>query len=278
MADWLYIFVLSINIISMGVLMQPTVIERSTCDDENGNNSLKARPSYKEYLSNRENLIANELNLGFEHDVLLTERETLANEIIMKLKRKELSDALINPLGFKASRHIFEVLDEIQKSKLFKIIRRMPKGAILHAHDTALCSADYLVSLTYRDHLWQCSINDRHTEFKFSRNKPEPLRDVSCQWVLVRNARNRVGAQYYDANIRSKFTLFDKNINPRIQFKDINDVWSRFMLLFQNVAGIVTYAPVWKDYYKRALEEMRLDGVDYLEFRGILPEVSNKCL
>lgn len=252
--------------------IQPTLIDRDTCDE--CDNKLNTRPSYKQYLLDRQKLITDELKFGFGQDVVLNERETLANKKIMKFKEKELIDGLISPSNFTPAHHIFEVLNEFENSELFKIIRRMPKGGILHAHDTALVSADYLVSLTYRDHLWQCDVDEKSVKFRFSQDQPSPLTNAKCNWSIVKDERTRVGAKQYDALIRTKFTLFDKNVNPRIQFKDINHVWSRFMTLFRNVGGLVTYAPVWKDYYKRALEEMKADGVQYLEFRGTLPQVS----
>ncbi|EDW05052.1 GH18002 [Drosophila grimshawi] len=43
------------------------------------------------------------------------------------------------------------------------------------------------------------------------------------------------------------------------------------MEIFGLLDGLVMYAPVWGEYYYKALEEFYADGVQYLEFRSILP-------
>lgn len=239
-----------------------------------------SRPSVDDYFRDRKTLINYEEQSSFGSDIKLTDNEEQANKIIMQAKEHEYQVGTIQPLLFNPARHIFEVLDAIKQSKLFQIIKKMPKGGILHAHDTALCSANYLVSLTYWPDLWQriSNKNNQIEDFLFSRQQPNvPNTNQSdsndSQWRLVKDVRNEMGAAKYDEHVRTLFTLFDKNINPRIQFPDINEVWNRFMGIFMKVGALVTYAPVWKDYYKHALKEMQEDGVQYLEFRGTLPKV-----
>lgn len=227
-----------------------------------------------DYERDRQELLNYEMNSSFASDVKLTENEQLANQIILHAKETEYEIGMKTPYRFYPSRHIFEVLDDIKNSKLFQIIQKMPKGGILHAHDTALCSTDYLVSLTYWPELWQQTVGNSTNimEFRFSKEQPTSLNDQS-RWRRVKDVRNEIGAAKYDADIRKRFTLFDRTVNPRTQFKDINDVWDHFMGIFILISPIVTYAPVWKAYYKNALQEVQNDNVQYLEFRGILPPV-----
>lgn len=155
-------------------------------------------------------------------------------------------------------------------------------GGILHAHDTAICSTDYVVSLTYWPNLWQRTTNNgkKVKEFRFSRQKPDESlsNDIDPQWRLVKDVRDEMGASKYDHEIRKLFTLVDKTVDPRIQFKDINDVWTQFLAIFTRLATIVTYAPVWKAFYKNALKEMQQDGVQYLELGGNLPKVCESMM
>lgn len=247
------------------------------------NNIVKQQPvcnsrsTLHDYYRDRLDLLNFEMESSFGADIKLTDNEELANKIIIQTKEAEFHIGFLQPFLFNPARHIFEVLDVIKQSKLFQIIQKMPKGGILHAHDTALCSANYLVSLTYWPNLWQrANKNNEIEEFRFSRGQPTIFNQndgENSTWRLVKDVRNEQGASNYDGHVRTLFTLFDKNINPRIQFPDINDVWNRFLGIFGKVAPIVTYAPAWKEYYKHALKEMLDDGVQYLEFRGILPQV-----
>lgn len=231
------------------------------------------RPSLDDYMSRRKSLLQQQFEMGFESDVTLTADEQLANKIIMRAKNKELKTGQAHPYAFNPSRHIFEVLENVTESDLFKILKRMPKGGILHAHDTALCSADYLVVLTYWPNLWQCTRNRTIDRFLFSRQEPEAIPANDCIWTSVAMERQKMGAEEYDEYVRTFFTLYDKNLNPLTQYRDINAVWDALSKTFMRVTPMLTYAPVWKAYYKQALKEMLADNVQYLEFRSTLPPV-----
>lgn len=236
--------------------------------------SRPKRPSLSEYVAKRQKFIDDEFAVGFECDVELNEQEKLADTVIVAAKQKELNDGFEHPYRFNPARHQFDALQDIRKSELFQIIQRMPKGGVLHAHDMALCSTDFLVSLTYYENLWQCNepnATHRIKSFLFSRNEPAAM--SGCRWQLVSSVRSRIGQVKYDRYVRTLFTLYRENENPRTQFKDVDDVWSTFMEIFLLVAPVVTYAPAWKAYYRNALTEMYADNVQYLEFRGLLPQV-----
>lgn len=234
-------------------------------------------PTIDEYRQSRKDFINEEINSSLGGDIKLSDKEKFANQVIMKAKEIEMSAGLIDPYGFIASRHHFEVLDQIKQSKVFQMIQKMPKAGLLHLHDTYMHTADDVVSLTYWPHLWQRMSNQsKHIEeFRFSCEKPQISNDDNASsWRLVKDAREEIGATKYDENIRPIFTLFDKNIHPKIQFKDINDVWIRFMDIVNKFRPIVTYAPIWKAYHKIGFQEMLNDGVQYFECRGFLPKVN----
>lgn len=238
-------------------------------DKKNGRSGALDR-----YHENRRNLINGEVKSSFGSDIILNENEMLANQIIMKAKEDELQIGLDQPYVFNPSRHIFEVLNVIEQSKLFQIIQKMPKGGVLHTHESAMCSSDYLVSLTYWPNLWQRTFNASNDvkEFRFAREQPKSNTNDK-PWRLVNDVRDEMGTTNYDESIRKMFTLFDKNVNPRMQFKDTNEVWKRFLEIFSRVGSLLAYIPVRKAYFKGTLKGMLDDGVQYLEFRSSLSKV-----
>jgi adenosine deaminase CECR1 len=133
-------------------------------------------------------------------------------------------------------------------------------------------STDYVVSLTKWQHLWQWGSieGDDLPKFLFSRQKPEKIDAV--EWRPVSDIRKEMGDEAYDSKVRRFFTLIVDD--PLQQYADINQAWSRFMSLFGVVGPIVTYTEAWRDYYRQTLQELYDDGVQYLEFRGLLPEVT----
>lgn len=128
------------------------------------------------------------------------------------------------------------------------------------------------MSLTKWDHLWQWGEIEGNDlpKFLFSRQKPEILNNV--EWRPVKDIRKEMGDDVYDSKIRHFFTLIVDN--PITYYNNINVIWSKFEALFSVFGPIVFYIDAWKDYYRQSLQEMYDDGVNYLEFRGVLPEVS----
>lgn len=227
------------------------------------------RVSAQQFRKTRDDFIEKEINRGLGATLTLSGKEELLNTYLMKAKDQELAKGLENCTDFLPARHLFEVLPEIEKSTVFQILRKMPKAGVLHAHDTSICSLDYVVGLTYWPHLWQCDSASGFPQFKFSRTEPQTGADQ--QWRLVKEVREQVGSQTYDAKLRKMMSLYSNN--PITENRDIDSIWNRFMQIFGILDGIVTYKPVWEDYYRQALEEFYEDGVQYLELRSLLPPV-----
>ncbi|XP_034111474.1 adenosine deaminase 2 [Drosophila albomicans] len=229
-----------------------------------------SRPSPEAYKTVRNAFAHYEESRSLGYDLELDSREVQANETIMKAKINEYAEGEITPHLFNPSQHIFKVLDAINKTELFQLLRHMPKGAVLHAHDTALASTKVLIELTYKADLWICQqTGDLSAEaMRFAKEKPAALTDAgqNCDWSLLSDVRRERGAEAVDEYLAERLTLY-----PTTDFLDNNDAWTKFMKIFALLDGLLMYAPVWGEYYYKALEEFLADGVQYLEFRTLLP-------
>ncbi|KAH8371706.1 hypothetical protein KR093_008554, partial [Drosophila rubida] len=229
-----------------------------------------ARPTPDAYKTVRNAFARYEESRALGHDLELNSCEVLANATIMKAKVEEYTLGEVTPHLFNPSQHIFTVLEAINKTELFQMLRRMPKGAVLHAHDTALCSTAAIIELTYKPDLWICQqTGDLSAEaLRFAREKPEALSadGQNCDWSLLSEVRAKYTAEKVDNYLAERLTLY-----PTTEFLDNNDAWSQFMKIFALLDGLLMYAPVWGEYYYKALEEFLADGVQYLEFRTLLP-------
>lgn len=231
--------------------------------------NIARRPSLDEYMLQRQDLIKTQFAMGFEGGVILNHREQLANKIIMQLKTDEIQIGLAYPSNFTPARHLFEVMDEIEASQLFQIIKQMPKGGALHAHASAICGPDCLVRFTYYDHMWQCNHTDNGiVRFRFKQERPTEtiLGSEDCVWSLVADVRHEMGAALYDKTIRTLFTLVTDR--PRETYSDLNMIWRKFSNILDLTGSIIKYAPLLKEYYKQALRNFYADGVQYVELRG----------
>uniref|UniRef100_A0A182JEX0 Adenosine deaminase n=1 Tax=Anopheles atroparvus TaxID=41427 RepID=A0A182JEX0_ANOAO len=231
-----------------------------------------ARSTYDDFVRQRAEFLAREQDRGLGSDLRLSADEQRLNRYVMHLKQQELAKGVENPYELVSARHFFEMLDRINDSPLFKLIQRLPKGGVLHAHDTAIGSTELIVKATYHEHLWQCgdfprADGDPLPSYRFARAKPTG----EGKWRLVADIRAENGNEAYDGAIRKMFTLYTRD--PLNAHRDINDVWRKFMALFICFEPMVTYKPVWEEYFYGCLEELLADNVTYLEFRGLLPPV-----
>lgn len=231
------------------------------------NSVVFAEDEFEARLRERNNLLKEELDMMLGSDIVLSDSEEQANKIIMKLKTNEIDYAFNNPHHFNFSKHFFEYKDEVKDTELYKVIKDMPKGAVLHAHDTGILGPDYVLALTYKDNLFVCFEED-NILFMFSLEIPiNPCKTV---WQSLKEARYSSGnVEKFDATLRKHFTLVTKD--PNQVYSDINAVWSKFQQYFIITSPLFSYKPVWEQYFYDTLKAMRGDNVMYLEIRSVLP-------
>lgn len=73
-------------------------------------------------------------------------------------------------------------------------------------------------------------------------------------------------------SIMRNLTLFTDQ-DPEATYPSQDVVWAKFEQTFLVVWGLVTYAPVFRDYFYQGLTQFYTDNVMYLELRALLPEV-----
>ncbi|CAH2238459.1 jg13096 [Pararge aegeria aegeria] len=224
---------------------------------------------FEKVLEERNYLIQKGLDLMLGSEIVLSDNEEKANKIIMELKEKEIDYGFVNPQYYNFSNHFFEYKEQVKKSELFKIIQKMPKGAVLHAHDTGILSPDYVVSLTYLDNLFVC-FEENNIQFLFSLETPTS--PCNTAWQLMRDARYSSGnVEKFDANLKKHFSIVIDN--PHEVYTNVNAVWSEFQQYFIATTGLFTYKPVWEKYFYDSLLAFREDNVMYVEMRSVLPDL-----
>ncbi|XP_003972880.1 adenosine deaminase 2-A [Takifugu rubripes] len=194
--------------------------------------------------------------------VVLTATELKLDARLHRLKEKELSAAQFPPAV-----HFFRAKPLIQESPIFKMLQRMPKGGALHIHSSALVSVEWLVkNVTYRPHCYICFTWDNSIRFLFSARQPAPRWDC-FYWQLLETLRAKVGDPTgFDNSLMQHLTLFTED--PEGEYTSQEVVWQKFEKAFLAAAGLITHAPVLRDYIYRGLTELQLDNIMYLELRS----------
>lgn len=217
------------------------------------------------YEEKRTALLEEETQVAVGGKIHLTEDENIANEILMKWKHQELDHSFKNPQHFNFSKHYFSYKKHIPNSKVYQIIRRMPKGAALHVHSSLMLNASVLVKLTYLDHLYVCDVNG-DMRLQFSESTPQ--RPCRTKWTLVSDLRKASGdADAFDSQFKDHFTLY-KDDGDDYSTLDINTVWNRFDKVYYAIKGIVSYRPAREMYWYETLKQFYEDNVMYVEVRS----------
>ncbi|CAJ1054766.1 adenosine deaminase 2-A isoform X1 [Xyrichtys novacula] len=210
----------------------------------------------------REMLMRQEASLQTGGRVILTPAEQKMDAYLHQLKEQEISVAQFLP-----AIHFFKAKPLIEKSSIFKLLQKMPKGAALHIHKSTLVSAEWLVkNVTYRPNCYICFTWDNSARFFFSDRQPFPRWDC-FYWQLLETLRAKIGdPTKFDNSLMQHLTLFTED--PDREYPNQDVVWEKFEKAFIAAAGLITYAPVLRDYFYKGLEELLRDNIMYLELRS----------
>ncbi|KAK2918126.1 adenosine deaminase 2-A [Channa argus] len=215
----------------------------------------------------REALMELEASMQTGGRMLLTDAELRLDALLFKMKQQEVERA-----DFPPAMHFFKARHLIRTSPIFQLLQKMPKGGALHVHDFSMVDVEWLVkNVTYRPHCYMCFTYNQSVRFIFSSQGPKPLPRCS-PWILLENFRAKmINATELDNSIMGNLTLFTQQ-DPETVYPSQDAVWDRFEQAFLAVWGLVTYAPVFRDYYYQGLTEFYMDNIMYLEVRALLPE------
>ncbi|XP_033940679.1 adenosine deaminase 2-A [Pseudochaenichthys georgianus] len=216
----------------------------------------------------REALIQLEVSMQTGGQVVLTDAEKRLDALLFKMKQEEVSRA-----DFPPAMHFFRARDVISTSPIFKLLQKMPKGGALHVHDFAMVEVEWLVkNATYRPHCYMCFTDNHSIRFIFSARPPAALPHCS-PWTLLENLRAKmVNSTELDNSLMANMTLFTDQ-DPELVYPSQDVIWKTFEQCFRALWGLVTYAPVFRDYYYQGLSQFYRDNVMYMEVRALLPEI-----
>lgn len=215
----------------------------------------------------REELIKLEASMRIGGHLRLSPEEQQVDAQLRKLMQEEMART-----DFPPALHFFKARPLIRRSPIYSLLQKMPKGAALHVHDFAMVDVEWLVrNVTYRSHCYMCFTDNHSVRFSFSSGLPKPRLNCSA-WTLLEQLRAQtVNVTDLDNGIMSKLTLWTEE-DPEIVYPSQDVVWERFEQAFLATFGLVTYAPVFKDYVREGLSQFYRDNVMYVEVRALLPE------
>lgn len=175
--------------------------------------------------------------------------------------------------------------ERMEKSKLWKIVRKMPKGALLHCHIEAMLDLDWVLAEAFetegicvRSEAPLSSEQARlKTGFSFTYSKTNAKSDVSI-WSDEYTADTQVplvvAADNFPNGGRQGFIEFIRmrtSITPEehlLQHEGPNEVWRKFMSCFPILGSIIYYEPVFRKFVRKMCHQLLEDGTYYVDLRS----------
>jgi adenosine deaminase CECR1 len=218
-----------------------------------------------EYRAARARLIAEDRAIRLGASLVLTPAEEAANRRLMALKQSELN----RTRDFFPPAHSFlreRTKQAVAGSPVFEVMRRLPKGGVLHAHGSALGDFRWLVT-----HVTDRS--DCYIDLGGRSDVPSGalrLADTSPGegWRLVNEVRAAApNPAAFDDELFRSLTLGEEEL-------DAPDIWREFTLNFQRASGLTGHRLARTDYWRNALMALVDENIQYVESRSIGIEAS----
>ncbi|KAF9564345.1 Metallo-dependent hydrolase [Agrocybe pediades] len=245
-----------------------------------------------DFLSARTSLIQEDRSLRreFLSTNLRSDKEVEADKIVRKIRAHEAATIWTEELP--SVPHPFPGMEFltgkpiIVKTKLFEILSKMPKGALLHAHLDATVNVEYLLELAYKYDALHVRVHEPLQASKLSTNLPEfrylpeteftsltSLTDPSYlpgSWVPLKSARNSFSAELGGQDGFDKWVIGTMTINPTeayVTHNTITKIWKKFLSTFRIAQGLIRVEPIFSEYVRQFFLSSIEDGVSYVEPR-----------
>lgn len=213
-----------------------------------------------------------------------------------QLARKEENNGIIIHPGM-----MFTLAKETMEStKLWKIVRKMPKGALLHSHCDAMVDFDFLLGVVLETEGMGIATpekgglgsEERRREggvvVKYVGDLTEGGKKGKVDAKLIWGGKGDEGGEVYEPGTfvnlveaadafpqggRQGFLKWLKSRCILSQTDAIEqrhgsaEIWRKFMGCFEVIGSMLHYEPIWRRFLRKLLEQLVEDGVYWVEVR-----------
>ncbi|KFA64932.1 hypothetical protein S40285_03851 [Stachybotrys chlorohalonatus IBT 40285] len=259
----------------------------------------KSDPFIKQYLSGRENLITQEKttrsDASFKASLSPIARQACA--VVDRIRRDEMqrlwTPKLEEEIAQQTHQPVFPGMmfmlakERMEGSKLWQIVRRMPKGALLHAHLDAMVDFDSILqnlmdspgmhmssdrSLDSSDALENAMLNFRYrakdrTNGSLWQSDYEP--GTFLKLTKAADEFPDGGRPAFLKWLKSRCVLSATDSHE--QHHGVNAIWAKFSKCFTVVATMIHYEPIFRAFLRRLMSLLMDDGVRWVELRFVWP-------
>lgn len=259
----------------------------------------KSDPFLQQYLAGRESLIGKEKETRSDASFrkALTPIARRACAIVDRIRAQEQA-AVWTPnveeqLARETKQSIFPGMmfmlakDRMEQTKLWKIVRRMPKGCLLHAHMDAMVDFDFILDQLLKTPGMHMSSDvslkthqaRENAIFRFRFRAKElvsgSIWDENYEpgsFILLTKVADEFpegGRSGFLKWLKSRCTL--SLIDSHEQHHGIDAIWEKFAKCFVVVATMIHYEPMFRAFLRHLMSLLKADGVNWAELRYEYP-------
>lgn len=175
--------------------------------------------------------------------------------------------------------------ERMESTMLWKVVRRMPKGCLLHAHLDAMVDFDFIIArlldtpgihisssapLTKESAMANAALSFRY--------RKQPRADGSLwnndyvpgTYILLTQAADAFpggGREAFCRWLKSRCTL--SLVDSHEQHHGIVAIWKKFESCFAVCATMIHYEPIFRSFLRRLMQQLKADGVNWAELRSV---------
>lgn len=260
-------------------------------------------PFLKQYLAGRDNLITQEQSsrsdASFRSSLSPIAKEACA--IVDRIRAHEQQTVwgpdVEETLALETGQAVFPGMmfmtakERMESTKLWKIVRKMPKGALLHAHLDAMVEFDFVLDELLKMPNMHMS-SDRPLDspealeqgtpsfrYRHKQVTDESIWDKSYtpdKFILLTKCADDFpgGRPAFLKWLKSRCTL--SLTDSHEQRHGINHIWEKFVQCFVVTATMIHYEPMFRAFLRRLMSLLKADGVNWVELRQVISKTKTK--
>lgn len=174
--------------------------------------------------------------------------------------------------------------DRMEQTKLWQIVRKMPKGSLLHSHLDAMVDFNFLFDVLFDtpgihmmsdrplvtdEDLREAQLLFRY--FKTTRTEGNVWAKDSytpSEPIVLAQAADSFpngGREGFRKWLFSRCTL--SQTDAVAQHHGIDDIWRKFAMCFRVCNSMIHYEPIFRAFLRRLMTQLKADGINYVELR-----------
>ncbi|KAH6683025.1 adenosine deaminase family protein-like protein [Halenospora varia] len=255
----------------------------------------KEEPFISKYVSGRQALVAEEKKQRSDHAFRqsLSPLARTACDIVSRIRLEEQKSTWTSEfediLAQKTGTNVYPGMmfslakEKMEATKLWRIVRKMPKGALLHAHLDAMVDFDYLFNVlldTKGMHIYcpehlgsEKAREGAPVKFRFQKVEGREGNIWSESYVpdtpiLLSEAADEFpkgGRKGFISWLKGRCTI--TNTESIEHHHGVDAVWRKFSSCFGILNNIIFYEPIFKLFMRRMLKMLLEDGVKWVDLR-----------